>query len=189
MCHSKMSKQKSQRGDVTRDVNDVMHRKRARRILEDLKKFSSWELDSEQEGSTFEACWGQTNLCATGTARDGGGGDGKVIIERLCISLPYVETFNSKVMKGFAPELRSRYVFFVFRDSYVLSIYIMNILCTFHISVSWICYTDWTGATCYLMYLCHIKGSDYLKKSKVYSLLSKEMKMQKIYKKNAIKKC
>ena len=60
------------------------------------------------------------------------GADGKVIIERLCISLPYVETFNSKVIKGFVPELRSRYVFFVFRDSYVLCIYVMNILCTFH---------------------------------------------------------
>ena len=59
---------------------------------------------------------------------------GKVIIERLCISLPYVETFNSKVIKGFVPELRS-YVFFVFRDSYVLCIYVMNILCTFHISI------------------------------------------------------
>ena len=58
--------------------------------------------------------------------------DGKVIIERLCISLPYVETFNSKVIKGFVPELRSRYVFFVFRDSYVLCIYVTNILCTFH---------------------------------------------------------
>ena len=49
------------------------------------------------------------------------------------LSLPYVETFNSKVIKGFVPELRSRYVFFVFRDSYVLCIYVMNILCTFHI--------------------------------------------------------
>ena len=49
-------------------------------------------------------------------------GHGKVIIERLCISLPYVETFNSKVIKGFVPELRSRYVFFVFRDPYVLCI-------------------------------------------------------------------
>ena len=34
------------------------------------------------------------------------GADGKVIIERFCISLPYVETFNSKVIKGFVPELR-----------------------------------------------------------------------------------
>ena len=27
-------------------------------------------------------------------------------------------------------------MFFVFQDSYVLCIYVMNILCTFHISVS-----------------------------------------------------
>ena len=79
-------------------------------------------------------------MCATDAARDGAGvADGKIIIERLCISLPYVETFNSKVIKGFVPELRSSYVFFVFRDSYVLCIYVMNILCTFHISVSWVC--------------------------------------------------
>ena len=60
------------------------------------------------------------NLRTTGTARDGVGADEKVIIERLCISLPYVETFNSKVIKGCVPELRNRYVFFVFKDSYAL---------------------------------------------------------------------
>ena len=49
---------------------------------------------------------------------------------------PYVEEpLNSKLIKGFVPELRSRYVFFVFRDPYVLCIYVMNILCTFHISI------------------------------------------------------
>ena len=62
-------------------------------------------------------------------------GDGKVIIEILCISLPYVETFNSKVIKGIVSEVRSRYVFFVFRDSCILCEYVMNILCAFHISV------------------------------------------------------
>ena len=82
----------------------------------------------------------QASGLVAGTTRVGGA-DGKVIIERLCISLPYVETFNSKVIKGFVPELRSRYGFFVFLDSYVLCIYVMNILCTFHISVSWVCYT------------------------------------------------
>ena len=57
---------------------------------------------------------------------------------------PYVEEpLNSKVIKGFVPELRSRYVFFEFRDSYVLCIYVMNILCTFRISVSGY---DTTGA-------------------------------------------
>ena len=55
-----------------------------------------------------------------------GGVDGKVIIKRLCISLPYIETFNSKVTKGFVPELRSRYVFFVFRDAYVIYMYISH---------------------------------------------------------------
>ena len=47
------------------------------------------------------------------------GGGKKARIERMCISLPYVETFNSKVIKGFVPEQRSRHVFFEFRDSYV----------------------------------------------------------------------
>ena len=83
----------------------------------------SWELDSEREGSTCGACRGQTNFCATGAARDwGGGADEKVIIEGLCTSLPCVETFNSKVIKGFVPELRSRKCF-VFRDSYVIYIW------------------------------------------------------------------
>ena len=68
----------------------------------------------------------------------GGVADGKVIIERLCISLPYVETFNSKVIKGFVPEI-SRYVFFVFRNPYVLCIYVMNIICTFYVAISWLC--------------------------------------------------
>ena len=66
------------------------------------------------------------------------GADGKVIIKRLCISLPYVETFNSKVIKGFVPELRSCYVFFVFRDSYVLCICALWTLWTFYVWV-WIC--------------------------------------------------
>ena len=77
---------------------------------------------------------------ATGAARERRA-DGKVIIERLGISLPYVETFNSKIIKGFVPELRSRYVFFVFRDSSVLCIYVTNILCTFHVAISWLCNT------------------------------------------------
>ena len=78
------------------------------------------------------ASWSQASGLVVGATHVVGGADGKVITERLCISLPYVETFNSKVIKGFVPELRSRYVFFVFRDSYVLCRYVMNILCTFH---------------------------------------------------------
>ena len=99
------------------------------------KKSVSWELDTEREGwlsLAREALWWVLHVM--------GGGDGKVIRERLCISLPNVETFNSKVIKGFVPELRNRYVLFGFRDSYVLCMYVMNILCTFHICVSWVWY-------------------------------------------------
>ena len=53
---------------------------------------------------------------------------------------PFVkEPLNSKVIKSFVTKLRSRYVFFVFRDSYVLCIYVMNILCTFRVAISWLC--------------------------------------------------
>ena len=80
-------------------------------------------------------------ICALRAPHVIGGVDGKVIIKILCISFPYIETFNSKVIKGFVPELRSRYMFFVFRDSHVIYAYMcMNILCTFHVSVSWVCY-------------------------------------------------
>ena len=52
----------------------------------------------------------------------GVGADEKDGIKRMCISLPYVKTFNSIVIKGYVPEQRSRYVFFKFRGSYVLSL-------------------------------------------------------------------
>ena len=43
-----------------------------------------------------------------------GGADGKASIERLCLS-PYVEeSLNSKVIKSFVPELRSRKCFLCF---------------------------------------------------------------------------
>ena len=92
--------------------------------------------------------------------------DGKFIIEILCITLPYVETFNSKVIKGFVPELRSRYVFFLFRDSYVLCIYFMNIQCTFHIYVSWAWYI------LFIFIICkHILNITFLNKPELFFTL------------------
>ena len=53
-----------------------------------------------------------------------GGADGKVVIERLCLSLPYVEKpFNSKVKKSFVPELRSRKCFFYFVSGFQCNLY------------------------------------------------------------------
>ena len=54
----------------------------------------------------------------------GGGADEKVVIERLCLSIPCVEKpFNSKVIKSFVPELRSRKCFLCFGIP-MLSIYV-----------------------------------------------------------------
>ncbi len=73
---------------------------------------------SGEDGWLSLACRSQASGLVAGATRVGGA-DGKVIIKRLCISLPDVETFNSKVIKGFIPELRSRYVFW---DASVLCI-------------------------------------------------------------------
>ena len=62
---------------------------------------------------------------------------------------PYVEKpFDSKVIKSFVPELRSRKVFRI--SGFLYSIYICALctwtfcvpvwICLFHISVSWVCY-------------------------------------------------
>ena len=106
-----------------------------------------------QSSALGEDCWlsfARGGLVAG--AHMWGGADGKVIIERLCISLPYVETFNSKVIKGFVPELRSCYLFFVFQDSYVLCIYVMNIICTFCIAIFMYGYV--TGSSTLGRYFC-----------------------------------
>ena len=108
------------------DVNDVMRRKRARRIWGDLRKVSWVESYGPKKKGWLSLA--RRGLVA-GATRVGGAGR-KASIERLCLS-PYIEKpFNSKVIKSFVPELRSRKCFFfVFRDSYILSIYVMNILC------------------------------------------------------------
>ena len=80
------------------------------------------ELSSYVQTGELSSCLGRRRLIfgvhrglVAGAARGSGGGgaDGKVVIERLCLSLPHVEKpFNWKVIKSFVPELRSRQVFF-----------------------------------------------------------------------------
>ena len=117
-------------------MNDVMHRKCAENLGR-FEKVSELRTRHRTRRVDFRGSSRPDEFARYGR-RTRLGADRKVIIERLCISLPYVETFNSTVIKGFVPELRSRYVFFVFRDSYVLCIYVMNILCTFHVAISWL---------------------------------------------------
>ena len=55
--------------------------------------------------------------------------DGKASIERLCISLSYVETFNLKVIKSFVPELKSRKCF----SSFGIPMFYVYMLWTFYV--------------------------------------------------------
>ena len=81
------------------------------------KSQSSWVLPSEEKG------W--LSLAHRGLVADDtrvGGTDGKASIEILCLS-PYVEKpLNSKVIKSFVPELRSRKCFCV--SGFLCSMYI-----------------------------------------------------------------
>ena len=80
-----------------------------------------WEKSVSWDWDLGEARW----ICALRAPRlcVCGGGDGNAVIDRLCLSLPYVEKpFNSKVIKSFVPELRSRKWFLCFGIP-MLSIY------------------------------------------------------------------
>ena len=115
-----------------------MHRKRARRIWGDLKKSLELSVAVRSRRVTFASsqwpCGGCHACC-------GEGADGKASIERFSLP-PHVEKpFNSKVIKCFVPELRSRKCFSCFGiPMFYIYIYLMKILCTFHISTSWVCY-------------------------------------------------
>ena len=57
-----------------------------------------------------------------------GGGRWKSLNRKIVPLSPYVEEpLNSKVIKSFVPEQRSRQVFFKFRDSYVLSLWTFDV--------------------------------------------------------------
>ena len=124
-----------------------MHRKRARRILGFWKKSMSWFFCFRRRTLTFGACRGPCGMYHTwwwwwvGIC--------KSQHRKIVYFSPYFEKepFNSKVIKSFVSELRSRKCFFffvcLFRDSYVIYIWVMNILWTlwlFHISITWVCY-------------------------------------------------
>ena len=78
-------------------------------------------------------------ICTLRAPHEMGGGRWKSQNRKnVCLS-PYVETFNSKIIKGFVPELRSRYVFFVFR----IPMFYVYMLWTFYVRFThiriWLC--------------------------------------------------
>ena len=107
-------------------------------LTEIWEKSVSWVLRSEEEG------WLSLLAEALGRCHTWFGADGKVSIERWYLS-PYVEKpFNSKVIKSFVPELRSRKCFCVSGFLCYLYMDIMNVLRTgMNMSVSrihiWLC--------------------------------------------------
>ena len=115
-----------------RSANDVTHRKRA-------EDFGNWKkvkrVDTRHWTKTvdFRVRSGETNLRAMSAARDKGQMIDRIV--RLCLS-PYIETFNSKVIKMFRTWTKKSLRVFEFRDSYVLYVYmlskwVMDNRCTF----------------------------------------------------------
>ena len=93
---------------MTKDVSDVLHRKRGLRFEKShWVEIETWARTDEFVRYGRRTCWGE-------------GADGKVSIERWYLSTYVEKPLNSKVIKSFVPELRSRKCFFVFRDSYII---------------------------------------------------------------------
>ena len=106
------------------------------------RKSENWVLPSEEEGWLSLACRSQDSGLLSG-APHVRGTDWKASIERLCLS-PYVEKpFNSKVIKSFVPELRSRKCFSCFGiPMFYVYIYYEHSTYVSHISASWVCYSS-----------------------------------------------
>ena len=108
-----------------RSAGDITHRKRA----EDFGRFwkSQWvemKLALGEDGwfslARGDLCGGCNTCC--------GGGKWKRQNRMIVLHSLYVEEpLNSKVIKSFVPEQRSRQVFFVFQDSYVLSLWTFDV--------------------------------------------------------------
>ena len=122
-------------------VNDVMHRKHAQRIWEDLKKVSELSLVVWRKKVDFHflaearlvALWQVPHVFG------GWGADGKASIEGLCLSSYVEEPLNSKVIKSYVPELRSRECFSCFEiPMFYVYIYYEHFMYVSHISVSWV---------------------------------------------------
>ena len=115
-CHSDVTIHRDKTGDKVRVTSRTGS---ARRFVWEFEERESWKLDTKREGSIFVLAGGR-RTCAlwglpeTGATRDGGrsswGPNEQDNIEDY-VSPPYVETFNSKLIKRFRTWTRSRYVF------------------------------------------------------------------------------
>ena len=100
--------------------NDVMHRKRARRIWGIWEKSVSWVLASEED-SLLSGLTEIRPVVGGGVPHVVEGGRWKSHHRKIVYLSPYLEKpFNSKVIKSFVPEQRSRKCFCVSGFLYAL---------------------------------------------------------------------
>ena len=108
---------------MTRDVGDVTHQKHGLRFdKSQWVEIETWARPDEFVWFGCRTWWGW-------------GSDGKVSIERWYLSSYVEKPFNSKVIKSFVPELRSRKCFSCFRIP-MLSIWV---LWTFYVHFTYLC--------------------------------------------------
>ena len=101
---------------------------------------------------------------------------------------PYVEEpLNSKVIKDFVPELRSRHVFFEFRDSYVLSLWTFDvrfthshIMAMVHRVLFATVSTQQKGVFCVNMWQWMKNGSSTLPRNQIGNRLSGEQQVKAV---------
>ena len=115
-------------------MNDVMHRKRAQRIWGDLKKVSSWVSGSEEDGWFSLARRSQASGLVSGVHIVWGRWKSQ---HRKNVYLsPYVEKpLNSKVIKSFVPEQKSRKCFSCFG----IPMFYVFMLWTFYVRFTYSC--------------------------------------------------
>ena len=103
-----------------------MHRKRAQKILGEIPN---------GKGRPSELAETR-RICALRASHEIGGRWKSHRRKIVHLSSFCRKTFKLKGNKKFRTWTKKSWVFFVFRDSYDLCIYIMNIICMFHVSVS-----------------------------------------------------
>ena len=124
-----------------------------------LKKSVSWDNTLDEDGWLFEKVSelrrdlprGKTvgfrlltETFVAGATRVGGGGRWKSQNRKIMPLSPYVEKpLNSKVIKSFVPEQRSRYVFFEFRDR----MFYVYMKWTSHVHFAYSCIWLWYNIT------------------------------------------
>ena len=132
--------------DMTRDVRDVTLRKRGLKF--EKKQFVEIET------------WAKRDEFVGYGRRTWFGADGKVSIERLCLT-PYVEKpFNSKVIKSFVPELRSLQCFRVSVFLCYIWTFYEHYMYVSHIHVC-VCYTDFFDSHLPSVSIIHHSQQDF----------------------------